>query len=87
MIRNIEVIGEAASNIMRLDSAFDKKYPGLELKAAYATRNSLSHGYFLVDPILVWGTIQNDIPVLKKQVVDVLKNYTQPQSNGPKLNP
>lgn len=75
IIRNVEIIGEAANNILRLDSEFDKKYPDIELKAAYAMRNSLSHGYFLVDPVLVWGTVQTDIPVLKKQVVDVLKNY------------
>jgi uncharacterized protein with HEPN domain len=62
---------------MRLDSGFDKKYPDLALKAAYGMRNSLSHGYFSVDPVLVWGTVQNDIPLLKKQVVDVLKVYNQ----------
>ncbi len=86
IIRNIEIIGEAANNILRLDGEFDKKYPDMELKAAYATRNSLSHGYFLVDPILVWGTIQNDIPILKRQVVDVLKNYPPQQNNGPRQN-
>lgn len=86
VIRNIEIIGEAANSILRLDSEFDKKYPDMELQAAYATRNALSHGYFLVDPVLVWGTVQTDIPVLKKQVVDALKNYTQPRNNGPKLN-
>jgi uncharacterized protein with HEPN domain len=72
----MEIIGEAASNILKLASTFDQEHPGLELKAAYSMRNSLSHGYFLVDPILVWGTIQNDIPALKNQVEDVLKTLT-----------
>jgi hypothetical protein len=49
-----------------LDSEFDKKYPDMELQAAYGMRNSLSHGYFLVDPVLVWGTIQTDIPPIKE---------------------
>ncbi len=83
VIRNIEIIGEAANKILRLDSEFDKKYPDMELRAAYGMRNSLSHGYFLVDPVLVWGTIQTDIPVLKKQVADVLENYTWPRSDRP----
>jgi uncharacterized protein with HEPN domain len=77
IIRNVEIIREAANNVMRLDSGFDKKYPDLALKADYGMRNSLSHGYFSVDPVLVWGTVQNDIPLLKKQVVDVLKVYNQ----------
>jgi uncharacterized protein with HEPN domain len=74
VIRNIEIIGEAGNKILRLDGEFDKKYPSMELEAAYGMRNSLSHGYFLVDPILVWGTIQTDLPVLKKQVAAVLEN-------------
>jgi len=32
----------------------------MELKAAYGMRNSLSHGYFRVDPVLVWGTLQTE---------------------------
>jgi uncharacterized protein with HEPN domain len=71
-IRNLEIIGEAANNILSHDSEFETKHPALELRAAYAMRNALSHGYFTVDPIVVWGTIQNDLPTLKKQVADVL---------------
>jgi len=75
IIRNLEIIGEAANNILGLDSAFDEKHPDMALKAAYGMRNSLSHGYFTVDPILVWGTIQSDIPALKAQVMNALKDY------------
>ncbi len=55
VIRNMEIIGEAASNILKLASTFDQEHPGFELKAAYSMRNSLSHGYFLVDPIWCGG--------------------------------
>jgi uncharacterized protein with HEPN domain len=29
-------------------------------------RNRVSHGYFSVDLDIVWNTIQNDLPELKK---------------------
>ena len=72
VIRNIEIIGEAANNILNRDSEFEEKHPGLELRAAYAMRNALSHGYFTVNPLVVWSTIRNDIPTLKRQVAEVL---------------
>jgi uncharacterized protein with HEPN domain len=77
VIRNVEIIGEAANNILRLDSEFGARHPAMPLKAAYAMRNALSHGYFLVDPVLVWGTVQTDLPDLKRQTIDVLKIYTK----------
>jgi uncharacterized protein with HEPN domain len=31
-------------------------------------RNALSHGYFTVDHVIVWQTIQQDLPKLKSQI-------------------
>lgn len=31
-------------------------------------RNRVSHGYFEVDLDIIWNTIQNDLPELKKQL-------------------
>ena len=87
VVRNIEIIGEAANKILSVDSAFEKNHPDLELRAAYAMRNALSHGYFTVNPVVVWGTAQNDIPTLKKQVVDALRDCTSPPTNDRKLTP
>jgi hypothetical protein len=33
VIRNVEIIGEAANNILRLDSEFGTRHPGMLLKA------------------------------------------------------
>jgi uncharacterized protein with HEPN domain len=33
-------------------------------------RNLLAHGYFKVDLKIVWKTIENDLPVLKQQLID-----------------
>lgn len=34
-------------------------------------RNRVSHGYFSVDLEIVWKTIQNDLPVLERQVQEL----------------
>jgi len=77
VIRNLEIIGEAANNILKLDSKFTTEHPEMSLKAAYAMRNALSHGYFNVDPLLVWGTVHSDLPRLKPEIVDALNIYTR----------
>ena len=74
VIRNLEIIGEAASNIQRHFPDFATKHPDFPLKAAYGTRNALAHGYFKVDLDVVWRTIERDLPCLEVQVNEVLKS-------------
>lgn len=62
----VEVLGEASAGIMRLDPASHERYPGLQLKAAYAMRNQLTHGYATVDLGILWVTIRDFVP----QMVD-----------------
>ena len=72
VIRNFEIIGEASSNIMRIDPGFIDKHPELPLRFAYDMRNQLSHGYFTVDLGIVWRTAKRNIPVLGKQIKPML---------------
>lgn len=73
VIRNLEVIGEAAGNIQRHFPEFAARYPGFPLKAAYGTRNTLTHGYFKVDLEIVWRTVERDLPLLRAQVDDIVQ--------------
>jgi uncharacterized protein with HEPN domain len=77
VIRNLEVIGEAANNIQRVDPVFAKKNAEIPWQVMYAMRNRLSHGYEKVDNEMVWNTACNDLPVLQRQVQNV---------SAPKLN-
>jgi uncharacterized protein with HEPN domain len=43
VIRNLEVIGEAANNIQRVDPVFAKKNAEIPWQVMYAMRNRLSH--------------------------------------------
>ena len=77
VIRNFEIIGEASRNIERNCPEFTASHPDLPLLNAYEMRNALAHGYFRVDLEIIWRTIQNDLPALQRQIVDVLKDLKQ----------
>jgi uncharacterized protein with HEPN domain len=72
IIRQFEVIGEAARRIISTDPEFIKKYPALELEGAYRMRNALAHGYDTVNLQTVWDTIEQKLPVLKAEAMSVL---------------
>lgn len=58
----IEVIGEAATRLLQDFPDVQVRHPELELLAARAMRNRLSHGYFDVDPQVLWDTATVDVP-------------------------
>jgi uncharacterized protein with HEPN domain len=68
VIRNLEVIGEACRNVMRVDPGFAVRFPELPLAAAYDMRNVLAHAYFKVDLAIVWRTVTHELPALGDQV-------------------
>ncbi len=74
VIRNIEIMGEAAKNIEAADPGFQAKHPGIPLRDVYLMRNRLAHGYFSVDVSLVWNAVQSEIPALRAQIEAVLSS-------------
>ena len=74
VLRNFEIIGEAANNVLRSAPDFAAKYPDVPWSDAYLLRNQVAHGYFKVDLELVWRTIFNDLPDLKMQIQGLCGN-------------
>lgn len=65
VIRNLEIIGEAAKNI---SADFKNDYPEINWRGIAGMRDKLIHGYFGVDPGIVWETIQKRLPELRDQL-------------------
>ena len=70
VIRNFEVIGEAANRL----SPAARDPAGAVWQRVIAFRNRLIHGYWSVDLLLVWDVIQKDLPGLKLEVARLLRN-------------
>jgi uncharacterized protein with HEPN domain len=62
LIREIEIIGEAARNLSEDIKIIN---PDIPWKDIIGMRNKLIHNYFGVDIKAVWITAKNDIPELK----------------------
>lgn len=60
-VRNLELIGEAATHI---PDAVRAAHPELPWRLIIATRNRLIHGYLGIDNDTLWSIIQGDIPAL-----------------------
>lgn len=74
VIRNIEIIGEAANNIQRVAPEFAVRHDDIPWLVMYTMRNRVSHGYDKVDLEIVWKTVQSDLPRLYQQVQALVAN-------------
>ena len=72
VIRNLEVIGEACNKLAKKHPEFAAQHNSIPWGFAYEMRNALSHGYFTVDHVIVWQTIQQDLPKLRTQVAELI---------------
>ena len=71
--RQLEIIGEAANN---LSAGLKNKCADIPWKKIISFRNFLAQEYFGIDLELVWGIIESQIPVLKKDIEKVLQQIS-----------
>ena len=69
VIRQLEIIGEAASNI---ESDYRANNAEIPWRTIIGLRNVLIHDYMDVDLDVVWQIITQDLPVLAMQVDKIL---------------
>ena len=72
VVRNFEILGEAAHNIEIHHAEFAKTHADVPWDLMYTMRNRVAHGYFKVDYELVWKTIHADLPELRAQVAALI---------------
>ena len=68
--RQFEIIGEALSQLSKIDSLTASKVPDLPRIVAF--RNVLIHGYASVDNRLVWGVIETSLNPLQAAISDLI---------------
>ena len=68
IIRNIEVIGEAAKH---LSDDIRQKYHNVPWKEIAGTRDRLIHGYFGVNLDIIWEIATIDLPKLKSDFEEI----------------
>ena len=68
VVRNIEILGEAAK---LLSDEIKRKYPNIPWKDIAGTRDKLIHNYFGVNIDIVWDIAKNEIPFLSTLLNDI----------------
>lgn len=70
VIRNFEIIGEAAKN---LPDTIKEKYKEVPWEEMYYLRNKVSHEYFGIDYEIIWEIATNYLPDNKAQIEEIIK--------------
>lgn len=68
VIRNFEVIGEAANQIPK---SFKDSYKDVEWKFLINFRNVIIHEYFGINYEIIWDIIQNELHPLKSKISEL----------------
>jgi uncharacterized protein with HEPN domain len=67
--RNIEIIGEAVSRILKIDNTISIT----NARKIVDTRNYIIHGYDTLTVDVLWSIVINHLPLLKNEVEELLK--------------
>ena len=65
VVRNLEIIGEAAN---RLPDTFSARRPEIEWRKIIGLRHRIVHDYFGVDLDIIWTIIRQDLPDLEARI-------------------
>lgn len=66
--RQIAIIGEALNKAIKISP----ELPISNAKKIIGTRNYIVHAYDSLQPHILWAIVINDLPILKKEIEDLL---------------
>lgn len=79
VVRNLEVIGEAAK---QLPATFKAAHPEIEWAQLAGLRNRIVHDYAGVDLEIIWQIVQTSLPELEIKLKDFTGGPDQPLREG-----
>lgn len=72
--RQLEIIGEATAAI---SDELKAKYSKIEWQPIKRFRNVIVHEYFGISIQILWGVVQKELPILKVQIQQIIKDLSQ----------
>jgi uncharacterized protein with HEPN domain len=69
--RTLEITGEALRRAAAADAAIESRITGL--RKYVALRNVLAHGYEVVNYMLLWEIVRNDLPLLERELQSLIE--------------
>jgi len=74
-LRNLEILGEAATHI---PADVRESHTDIPWRALIGTRNQVIHGYLGIDDDVIWSIVRDDVPLL----VPMLQALLELAGNG-----
>ncbi|VCU52731.1 hypothetical protein TTHN1_00484 [Thermus thermophilus] len=70
VLRNLEVLGEAAKKV---PDPVRARYPSVEWRAIAGLRDVLAHAYFALDDATLWDIVAHKVPALAEALRQILE--------------
>lgn len=84
VVKNIEIIGEAAN---MLTNDFQSAHPETPWKMVKGMRNYIVHEYFQIDNVVVWDVVTKELTTLRDQIIRDLIETDWKQWENNKVEP
>ncbi len=69
IVHHLQILGEAARSAT---SAFRDRHSNIAWKQIIGMRTILVHHYFDIDLDAIWLTVEQDLPLLKLQILEII---------------
>ena len=79
LVRQLAIIGEASAQLSPDERS---RHPQIEWRKIIGLRNIVIHHYFGIDDDIIWDVVQNHVPILRQEVVQILKALPDDETDG-----
>lgn len=70
VVHNLQIFGEAA---FKLPLEYRDQHPEIPWSKIMGMRHILVHDYFAIDLDIVWNVVENELPLLKQKLQEIIR--------------